>query len=157
MIRKLLIILQIQLLIIYYLFKDKPIAPVAVGSIKAYGYDDNELPRLTETVFKLVDDLINTTDKNQQKKLIFEFKNGPFSNGFQTAMLSPVLYCLNNQYWLYNNKSVQTFKLLSEILGENDQIDKYLDNYIDNLDKLTKLVGNISVYIPEFSDFKVFI
>ena len=144
--------------IINYLLpiKGKPIAPAAVGSIKAFGYTDEVIPRLTETVFKLVDDLNNTNDIIQQKKLIADFKNGPFSKGFQTAMLSPVLYCINNQYWLYNNKTVRTFNLLSEILGENNKIDGFLDNYIDNLDKLTNLVEDISVHIPEFSDFKVF-
>jgi energy-coupling factor transporter ATP-binding protein EcfA2 len=144
--------------IINYLLpiKGNPIAPAAVGSIKAFGYTDEVIPGLTETVFKLVDDLNNTNDKIQQKKLIAEFKNGPFSKGFQTAMLSPVLYCINKQYWLYNNKTVRTFNLLSEILGENDKIDGILENYIDNLDKLTNLVEDISVYIPEFSDFKVF-
>ena len=111
--------------IINYLLpiKGKPIAPAAVGDIKAYGHTTEDIPVLTETVFKLVDDLNNTNDKIQQKKIIAEFKNGPFKKGFQTAMLSPVLYCINKQYWLYNNKTVQTFKLLSEILGENDKID----------------------------------
>jgi len=144
--------------IINYLLpiKGKPIAPAAVGDIKAYGYTAEDIPLLTKTVFKLVDDLNNTNDKIQQKKLIVEFKNGPFKKGFQTAMISPVLYCINKQYWLYNNKTVQTFKLLSEILEENDKIDGILENYIDNLDKLTNLVEDISIYIPEFSDFKVF-
>ena len=144
--------------IINYLLpiKGNPIAPAAVGDIKAYGYTDEDLPSLTKTVFKLLEDLINSNDKIYQKDLIKEFKNGPYSKGFQTAMLSPVLYCLDNKYWLYNNKTVNTFNLLSGILDEDDKIDGFLDNYIDNLDKLSKMVDYISVVVPEFSDFKIF-
>ena len=146
------------ILIINYLLpiKGNPIAPAAVGDIKAYGYTDEDIPPLTKTVFRLLEDLVNSDDKTQQKNIIKEFKNGPYSKGFQTAMLSPVLYCLDSKYWLYNNKTVNTFNLLSEILGEDDKIDGLLDNYIDNLDKLSKLVDHISIVVPEFSDFKVF-
>ena len=142
--------------IINYLLpiKGNPIAPAAVGDIKAYGYTDKDIPGLTKTIFKLIDDLNNTNDKIRQKNIIAEFKNGHYSKGFQTAMLSPVLYCINNQYWLYNNKTVQTFKLLSEIIGENKKIDGLLDNYIDNLDKLTQLVDHISLVYLNFQIFK---
>jgi hypothetical protein len=144
--------------IINYLLpiKGKPIAPAAVGSITAFGYTAEDLPKLTLTVFKLVDDLRVSNDKTQQKQLINDFKKGPYSKGFQTAMMSPVLYCMNKQYWLYNTKTVKTYKFISEILENNDQINGLLDDYIDNLDKLHKLVDNISSFVPEFTSFKVF-
>lgn len=144
--------------IINYLLpiKGKPIAPAAVGSITAFGYTAEDLPKLTLTVFKLVDDLRASNDKTQQKQLINDFKKGPYSKGFQTAMMSPVFYCMNKQYWLYNTKTVKTYKFISEILENNDQINGQLDDYIDNLDKLNKLVDNISSFVPEFTSFKVF-
>lgn len=135
--------------------KEPSIAPVAVGDIRAFGYKDEDLPGLTHGVRDLIINLMNTDDKEIQKKLIYDFKHSKYKNGFQTAMLTPTLYYLKPEFWFINRKTVANFNLLSEILGENEKITGNLEDYIDNNEKLHRLVEKLKNYIPEL-DFESF-
>jgi len=144
--------------IINYLLpiKGKFVAPAGVNDIKAYGYSKEELPGLTEAVFNLINNLIETDDENTQKRLIHEFKTSKFSKGFQTGMLTPVLYYLNPDYYYINRKNVDTFNFLTEILGEDKKINGYLEDYVESKSKIKSLMGELSNEIPEISNFEVF-
>ncbi|MGP8024395.1 MAG: MrcB family domain-containing protein [Methanobacterium sp.] len=135
--------------------KQPAIAPVAVGDIKAFGYKDEDLPNLTIAIRDLIIKLMETDDKEVQKSLISNFKKGDYKKGFQTAMLTPTLYYLKPEFWFINRKTVSTYNLLSEILGDNDKISGVLEEYIDNNEKLHKLVQKLSNFIPEL-DFETF-
>ena len=132
------------------------VAPAGFSHIKAVRHTDDNLPEFSQTVYNLITNLKEISDKNTQKKLINSFKLGKYEKGIQSAVLSPVLYYLNSNYWYINNKTVITFNFLSKILGDNEKINGKIFNYIDNLDKLKRLVNIISQYAPEFSDFEVF-
>lgn len=135
--------------------KQPAIAPVAVGDIKAYGYKDEDLPNLTIAISDLINKLMETDDKEVQKSLISNFKKGDYKKGFQTAMLTPTLYYLKPEFWFINRKTVSTHNLISEILGDNDKISGTLEEYIDNNEKLHKMVQKLSNFIPEL-DFETF-
>ena len=138
--------------------KEPTIAPVAVGTIAAYGYKNEDLPGLTEAVYSLIQNLIETNDKIQQKELINTFKSGPYKNGFQTAMLTPVLYYLDPYFFFINRKTVNSFRFISKILGKDENISADLVNYIDNNEKLKKLVKMLNGFIPDlnFESFDAF-
>lgn len=144
--------------IINYLLpiKGKYVAPAGVNDIKAYGYTKEDLPGLTETVYNLINDLINTKDENTQKKLIHDFKSGPYSKGFQTGMLTPVLYYLDHDYIYINRKNVDTFNFLAEILDEDEKINGYLEDYVDSKSKIKALLTELAKDIPQLSNFEVF-
>jgi uncharacterized protein YjgD (DUF1641 family) len=131
--------------------KEPAIAPVAIGDIKAFGYKTEDLPGLTLAVRDLIQKLNETNDKEIRKNLISEFKNGKYKKGFQTAMLTPTLYYINPDFWFINKKTVATFNLFSELLGDKYQITGNLDEYIDNNDKLHNLVEKLKDYIPELN------
>lgn len=138
--------------------KGKFVAPAGVKHIKAYGYTDEEIPGLTEEVLSLIENLIHTTDENKQKELIHKFKTGEYSKGFQTGILTPVLYYLNPDYVYINRKNVDTFNFLSEILDRDERINAFLEDYVDNKSKLKSLLDDISKEIPglNFEVFDVF-
>lgn len=144
--------------IINYLLpiKGKFVAPAGVNDIKAYGYTEEELPELTETVYNLINNLIETKDEKIQKELIHEFKTSKFTKGFQTGILTPVLYYLNPDYIYINRKNVDTFNFLSEILGEKIKINGYLEDYVESKSKIKSLLTELSNDIPEFSNFLIF-
>jgi Cdc6-like AAA superfamily ATPase len=135
--------------------KEPSIAPAAVGHIKAYGYEEGEIPKLTIAVYDLVNNLLETNDKEKQKQLIQSFKSSPYRKGFKSAMLTPVLYYLDSNYWFINKKTVNTFNFILKILGSEDKINVELENYIDNNDKLKSLVKDLSNKIPELN-FELF-
>lgn len=135
--------------------KEPTIAPAAVGDIRAFGYKDEDLPGLTHAVRDLIINLMNTDDKEIQNKFINDFKQSKYKKGFQTAMLTPTLYYLKPDFWFINKKTVANFNLLSEILGENEKITGNLVDYVDNNEKLHRLVEKLKNYIPEL-DFESF-
>jgi len=138
--------------------KQPAIAPVAVGAIKAYGYTDEELPGLTDAVYNLLKNLNETDDKNRQKELISSFKSGPYKKGFQTAMLTPVMYYLNPDFLFINKKTVSSFRFISRILKENKNINGDLGDYIDNNGELKKLLNKLNGFIHNlnFESFDAF-
>jgi hypothetical protein len=138
--------------------KEPAIAPAAVGTIKAFGYEDEDLPGLTEAVCDLIKNLIGSKDKDQQKELISSFKSGPYRNGFRTAMLTPVLYYLSPDFLFINRKTVASFNFIYKILGKDENISVELVDYIDNNEKLKELIETLTNYIPEltFEDFDAF-
>lgn len=136
--------------------KGNYVAPAGVNDIKAYGYSKEDLPDLTETIYNLINDLVHTEDENTQRELIHKFKTGPYSKGFQTGMLTPVLYYLNSDYVYINRKNVDTFNFLTEILDLDEKINGYLEDYVDNKSKIKALLTELSKEIPLISNFEVF-
>lgn len=138
--------------------KQPAVAPVAVGDIKAYGYKNEELPGLTISIRKLIDELDYSKSREILKDLITEFKNSKYKTGFQTAMFTPTLYYLKPDFWFINKKTVVTYNLFSELVGDNETITGNLIEYIDNNDKVHALVNKLEEYIPElyFEKFDAF-
>lgn len=138
--------------------KKPAVAPVAVGDIRAFGYKDEDLPGLTEAVYSLLKNLIETNDKIEQQKLINTFKSGPYKKGFQTAMLTPVLYYLNPDFLFINKKTVSSYRFISKILGKDENISGNLVDYIDNNEKLKDLIKTLKSHIQDlnFENFDTF-
>lgn len=131
------------------------VAPAGVKVFEAFKNPLEKIPEITLDVFNLLKELIVTDEVNKQKELIRTFKAKDYK-GFQSGIFSSVFYYLNSDYWYINNKTVATFNFLSDILDIPDSIDGNLNNYIDNLSKLKKLVGDISEHIPILGNFEVF-
>lgn len=135
--------------------KEPSVAPAAVGDIRAFKHKDEDLPGLTEAVVKLIDSLKESESNEDRQILISTFKQGKYRKGFQNAMLTPTLYYIDPEFWFINKKTVTTFDLLSELIGDNKNLSGFLDEYIDSNDKLHDLVKKIQKYIPNL-DFELF-
>ena len=143
--------------IINYLLPIKrfSVAPAGVKDFSAYKNPPEKIPEITLAAFHLVDDLIKENDETSQKDLIRSFKAKNYK-GFQSGIISSVFYYLNSKYWYINTKTVNTYNFLNEILGNESRINGNLDEYIDNLNKLKGLLNELSLNIPELSDFETF-
>jgi len=84
-----------------------------VKTIKAYGWSDEDLPMVAKTVFDLIDKLISVPDDvDKQKEIITSFVSSPYQRGFQTGIITPILYCLQPKYLLINKKVVDTVRYI---------------------------------------------
>ena len=144
--------------------KRKSVTPAGVKTIEAYykrageSLNQEDLPKLADAVFNLIDGLINNPDdENKQKTIISNFASSPYSRGLQSGIISPVLYYLEPKYLLINSKVVDTVRFISrEFIPQEIRLSALLEAYIDNNAKLKSFLGNLSREVPEFNNFDVF-
>lgn len=103
-------------------------------------------PKVAESLFELIDGLV----KDKNPKHIDEFVKSEYSKGFQTGMISPILYCLDSSLLVINSKTVDTVNyILNEEIISN-RLEEYFEN-IKIVDELLKKSG-----IPLFESFDRF-
>jgi len=144
--------------------KRESVTPAGVNTINAFykrageSLNEEDLPKLADVVFNLIDKLIdNPDDESEQKAIISDFVFSNYSRGLQSGIISPVLYYLEPKYLLINSKVVDTVRFISrEFMPRKIQLSSSLKKYIDNNAKLKSFLENISREVPEFKDFDVF-
>lgn len=131
------------------------VAAIPVGSVTAYGWKEEDLPKLAEEIIDFITKmLMHLTDINEQKKIISSFIP---KKGFQTSIISDILYYLEPKYLFINTKTVDTYNYISnEILKQDVKISTSLENYVENNLKLKELIDDLSKEIPNFSNYDVF-
>lgn len=116
-----------------------------------------KFPEIADSLYSTIKNLINNpNDPEIQKRIMEEFVTGNNSKGFGTGTLSPTLFFIDPKYPLINSKTISTVDFLSTMIGNPVKIDSELSHYIENKGKLIKFMDDLSIYIPEFSDFAVF-
>ena len=63
---------------------------------------------MAKSIFKLLDELI----KEKSERPIEEFLKSEYSKVFQTGIISPILYCLDDSLLVINSKTVDTANYL---------------------------------------------
>jgi len=63
---------------------------------------------VAKSIFKLLDELI----KEKSERPIEEFLKSEYSKVFQTGIISPILYCLDDSLLVINSKTVDTANYL---------------------------------------------
>ena len=144
--------------------KRESVTPAGVKTIEAYykrageTLSEEDLPKLADTIFTLINDLINNPDDtDRQKEIINSFIASQYSKGLQSGIISPVLYYIEPKYLLINSKVVDTVKFISrEFMPQEIRISTLLEEYVDNNAKLKGFLEELSKEVPEFKDFDVF-
>lgn len=68
------------------------------------------------------------------------FLESEYRHGFGTGFVSPILFCLDDQRFpVVNSKVVKTYRYCTEQLGEPENIDARLENYLKNAEKVQAL------------------
>lgn len=102
--------------------------------------------KVAKAIFNMINGLI--TDGNSQH--IKDFIQSKYSKGFQTGLISPTFYYLDSKFLVINNKTVDTVRYLAE----ENLLDRKLDNYLGNINKLTGFIKRLE--IPLFESFDMF-
>jgi len=66
--------------------------------------------RVAKEIYLLIENLIF----NKKVEAIKNFIRSEYSKGFQAGMISPILYCLDQNYLVINNKTVDTINFITE-------------------------------------------
>lgn len=101
---------------------------------------------VAKEIFRMIDGLLTDKDKKHIEKFI---KSG-YGKGFQAGLISPTLYCLDPYFLPINNKTVDTVKYVAE----QNLIDRELNNYLENINKLKGFIKNLEV--PLFDNYGMF-
>ena len=144
--------------------KRESVTPAGVKTIEAYykrareTLSEEDLPKLADTIFTLINGLmINPDNTDRQKEIINSFIASQYSKGLQSGIISPVLYYIEPKYLLINSKVVDTVRFISrEFMPQEIRISTLLEEYIDNNAKLEGFLEELSKEAPEFKDFDVF-
>lgn len=144
--------------------KRESVTPAGVKTIEAYykrageSLSKEDLPKLADAIFTLINDFINNPDDtDRQKEIINSFIASQYSKGLQSGIISPVLYCIEPKYLLINSKVVDTVRFISrKFMPQEIRISTLLEEYVDNNAKLKGFLEELSKEAPEFGDFDVF-
>jgi hypothetical protein len=108
---------------------------------KDYNYSDEEWNLIANKVYRLCNDF-----KNGPKGLseyIDEFTKDKYSRRLQCGSITPILFCINNDYPIVNNRTIRTFRSIKLILGEKEKLNQKLIEYPENIAKINRLVDQL--------------
>lgn len=74
------------------------------------------------------------------------FLNSSYRRGFGTGFISPILFCLDQKFPIINSKVVKTYRYCMTQLGEPDEINASLADYLANGPKVLDLYKRLEPY-----------
>lgn len=107
-------------------------------------------PKVANEICDLIDGLL----AGKGQKQIMKFVNSEYSKGFQAGIISPILYCLDSQFLVINNKTVDAVNFILQ----EQSIDSRLENYLENIEKIKNVIKelDIKVFNESFENFDAF-
>jgi predicted RNA-binding protein with PUA-like domain len=86
------------------------------------------------------------------------FLQSKYRYGFGAGFLSPILFCLDDQrFVVINSKVVKTYKYCTAQLGDPDEIDAILENYLANVAKVRALQRRLApLGLRTIQEFDIF-
>jgi hypothetical protein len=112
---------------------------------KEYNYSDAEWNLIANRIY----DLCFKFQENPKRlsELIDNFTKDKYSRRLQCGSITPILFCINDNYPIVNNRAIRTFKSIKLILGEKEKLSQKLSDYPDNIKKIDKLVSQLGLEI----------
>ena len=135
------------------------------GSVKAalkgkLSYSEKDLDNVALEFFEVVNKLKDSSDINEQKKILNEYANSKYSKGIKTNRFTSVLNYLNPSFYVINKKAFYTYKTLNFMFGTDDKLDSDLNHYIDNNIKYKRFISQLgqAYQYPnlDMNDFRTF-
>ncbi len=106
-------------------------------------------PKVAQAIFELIRDFGRDKDQKHIKK----FTSSHYSKGFQSGMISPIFYCLDESLLVINKKNIDTVNFILE----EDVIDNRLENYLQNIEIIKELLKQLMIDIfEEYNQFDAF-
>jgi len=110
---------------------------------KEYNYSDEEWNLIANRIY----DLCSKFKENPKNlsQYIIEFSKDKYSRRLQCGSITPILFAINDNYPIVNNRTIRAFRSIKLILGEKDKLSQKLIDYIDNIKKINKLVEQLGL------------
>jgi hypothetical protein len=119
---------------------------------KPYNYSDEEWNLIANRIYAL-----STKFKENPKELhahIIEFAKDKYQRRFQCGSITPILFCINDNYPIVNNRAIRTFRSIKIVLGEKGKLSQKLINYTDNIEKINTLIAQLGLKILENHNYQ---
>ena len=124
---------------------------------KTYGLSKTEMDKVANLFFNTLNSLLdNKSDLIAQKNILSDFVNNELSKGFKTGLFTPTLYLIDDYFYVINRKTIDTVKLLSNLVDFNINITNELLDYPDNNKLLHEFLNVLSGYVLDLRDFRIF-
>ena len=108
---------------------------------KEYKYTEEEWNLIADKIYKLCNNFKD--DPSELAKYIKEFSKDKYSRRLQCGSLTPVLFCINDDYPIVNNRAIRAIRSLKIILGEKEKLSQKFLDYPDNIKKIDSLVEKL--------------
>ena len=119
---------------------------IQARSKKKYDFSDEDMDNLAIEFVNTVNNLLNTSDESDQKQILDIYCNDIYkSYGFQTGVMSPILFYLDeSSFYPINSKAIKTVRLLSLMLDDETGLSSELIKYVDSNKKYKSFLKKLS-------------
>ena len=112
---------------------------------KEYNYSDAEWNLIANRIYDLC--LKFKENPKRLSELIDDFTKDKYSRRLQCGSITSILFCVNENYPIVNNRAIRTFRSIKLILGEKEKLSQKLSDYPDNIKKIDRLVEQLGLEI----------
>ena len=131
--------------------------------LDSQNYSDVEINNARDNLFEVIFSILNTSDMTEKKRILNEYSTIDSSEVFDLALISHILHCIDNSFYIIDDSSIFTLNLLISMFSEKTDINSDLTYYFDNnikfkdfLNKLSQFYFHPSIDIIEFRIFRMF-
>ena len=108
---------------------------------KEYDYTEEEWNLIADRVYELCNYFKN--DPSGLPEYIDEFTKDKYSRRLQCGSITPILFSINDNYPIVNNRAIRAFRSLKIILGEKEKLSQKLIDYTENIKQIDSLVKQL--------------
>ena len=128
--------------------------------LNSFEYSDEEIKKGRLNLFKIINKILNTKDINEQKAILKDYSTLKSSEVFNMALLSHILHCINNSFYIIDDNTKFTSNFLNLMFEPENLMDDNLNNYRDNNIELKNFLNKLKQTYPyddiDILDFKTF-
>lgn len=108
-----------------------------------YNYSEQEWNLIANKIYTLCANFKASPDKLAE--FIEDFTKDKYSRRLQCGSITPIIFCLNDSYPIVNNRTIRSFRSMSLIVEEKNELSQKLDAYLNNIEQINNLIGKIGL------------
>lgn len=117
---------------------------------KEFNYTDEEWNQIAIKIFNLCHTF--QTEPKKLDALIKDFTSDKYSRRLQCGSITPILFCLNDEFPIVNNRTIRSYRSINLMMGYNFKLSQKLDEYIVNIGKLKVFTTQVDSDLLEDND-----
>ena len=131
---------------------------IQARSKKKYNFSDEDMDNLAIAFVDTVNGLLETSNTEKQKEILTDYSGNIYkSYGFQTGVMSPILFYLDeSSFYPINSKAIKTVRLLSLMLDDEIKLSVDLNKYIESNEEYKKFLQKLSDAVSSKLNIRIF-